>query len=159
MMIRQRNDLLSNTVGNTQYLTWWHIADLVPQHQKMCETVARIICHTSLLKDDDPRCRDGSNSLRNCAKCDLEIPETFRHLVMQCPGNERLKEIMFKEIAKVDMVLNERCMNNADQVFFLLLRKPIDGVNVDVMTGIWITAGYHLCNMYKSRIFHREGVG
>ena len=90
---------------------------------------------------------------------DLAIPETFRHLVMLCSESERLKEIMFIEIAKIDVAFYERCLNEADQVFFWLLGKPIDGVNIDRMTDIWIVAGYHLCNMYKSRIFQREGVG
>ena len=127
--------------------TRWHIADIAPQHQKICKTMARMICHTSLLKDDDPRCRGGSNSLRNCSRCELGIPETLRHLVIQCPENEGLKEILFKEIAKVDDSFYERCMNATDQLFFWLLGKPIEGVNIDVMTDIWIIAGYHLCNM------------
>ena len=87
------------------------------------------------------------------------IPETVRHLVMQCPENERSKEILFIEIVKVDELFNERCANAADQVFFWLLGKPIEGVNIDTMTNIWIVAGYHICNMYNARIHQGEGVG
>ena len=118
-----------------------------------------IIIMIIIIKDDDHRCRGGGNSLRICSRCELGIPETLRHLVMQWPENEDLRETLFKEIAKVDDSFNERCMNATDQVFFWLLGKPIEGVNIDVMTDIWIIAGYHLCNMYKTRIFHREGVG
>ena len=86
MMVHKRNYLLFSTVGKTQYLTWWHIADIAPQHQMMCETMARLICYTSLLEEDDPkylleeddsrylleeddsRYRGVSNSARNCSR-------------------------------------------------------------------------------------------
>ena len=159
MMLHKRNDLLISTIGKTQYITWWHIADIAPQHQKMCETMARLVCRTSLLKEDDPRYRGTSSSTRNCSQCDLSTLETIAHLVMQCPANERAKEILFIEIERVDERFNERCANAPDQVFFWLMGKAIDGVEIDFMTNIWIVAGYHICNMYNRRISQREGVG
>ena len=78
---------------------------------------------------------------------------------MQCPVNERAKEVLFKEITKVDDQFNERSANAADRVFFWLMGKAIEGVDIDTMTNIWIVAGYHICNMYNTRILQREGVG
>ena len=115
MMLHKRNDLLISTIGKTQYITWWHIADIAPQHQKMCETMARLVCRTNLLKEDDPRYRGTSNSVRNCPRCYLGAPETVWHLVMQCPVNERAKQILFNEILKVDGQFNERCANALDR--------------------------------------------
>ena len=78
---------------------------------------------------------------------------------MQCPSNERAKEILFTEIERVDERFNERCANAADQVFFWLMGKAIEGVEIDSMTNISIVSGYHICNMYNRRISQREGVG
>ena len=39
-----RNDLLFKTVGKSQYLTWWYLAENSPQLQSMCEDMARLVC-------------------------------------------------------------------------------------------------------------------
>ena len=151
------NDLLRNTVGQSQYLTWWHLADNTPQLQKMCEIMARLVCHTSLLKDDDPRYKGGSNSMKNCSRCDLSIPETVKHVIMQCPANERAKEFMFEEIQKADNNFSRRCANATDQVFFWLLGKHMNGVDTDVMSNIWIIAEHTSKKMYnKEGTFTRK---
>ena len=121
------NDLLRSTVGKSQYLTWWHLADNTPRLQRMCEVMARLVCHTSLLKDDDPRYKGGSNSMKNCTRCDLSIPESVKHLVMQCPDNEGAKEFMFEEIQKADNSFARRGAESADQVFLWLLGKHLEG--------------------------------
>ena len=45
---------------------------------------------------------------------------------------------MFNEILKVDDQFNERCANAMGQVFFWLLGKAIEDVDIDDMTNIWI---------------------
>ena len=97
--------------------------------------------------------------MKNGARCDHSSPENIRHLVMQCPENEKAKEFMFKEIQKVDKEFEARCANSAAQVLYWLLGRHIDNVDVDVMSNIWIIAGHHISNMYRARIHSREGVG
>ena len=50
-----RTDMLVKTIGKSQCSTWWRIADKWPAHQRMCETMAHLVCHRSCLKDEDPR--------------------------------------------------------------------------------------------------------
>ena len=75
--------------------------------------------------------------MKNCARCDHSSPENIRHLVMQCPENEKAKEFMFKEILKVDKDFELRCANSADQVLYWLLGKHVRqrrcGCNVKYM--------------------------
>ena len=92
------NDLLICTIGKPLYLNWWFLADNLHHLQRMCETMANLVCHTSLLKDDDIRLNDGSYSQTVCSRCDLVIRETIKHLVMQCPSNEDRRLIMLGEI-------------------------------------------------------------
>ena len=95
-IMHARDDLLAETAGKSQYLTWWHIQGNLPQTQGMCETMSRLICHTSRLKDNDFRLARGSHSENVCTACDLNIKELIKQLVMQCPESEELKADMFK---------------------------------------------------------------
>ena len=158
-MVYKSNDLLRLTVGKSQYLTWWHLADNTPRLQRMCETMARLVCHTSLLRDDDPRCKGGGNSVKNCTKCDLGTPETIKHLVMQCPESENAKEFMFNEIQKVDNEFGRRSAESAGQVFSWLLGRHIEGVDIEIMTNIWIVAGHHISKLYNNRVHSRQEEG
>ena len=158
-MVHKKTDILTQAMGKSQYLTWWNIADHKPHLQKMCETIARLVCHTSLLKDDDPRLIGGRSSMRMCIKCDLSVPETVQHLVMQCSANEEAKACMFDEIQKVACNFKERCAESAGQVLYWLLGKHANDTEMDLMTTIWIIAGHHISRMYNKRIHSREGIG
>ena len=57
--------ILTNTVGKSQYLPWWCLADNIRQLQTKFDIMARLVCHTSLLRDDDPRLKKGS-SIQKC---------------------------------------------------------------------------------------------
>ena len=71
-ILHETNDLLINTVGKSQYLTWWYIADNTPHLQAVCEVMARLVCHAStcMLKDDDARYKMCSSNQRMCHECD-----------------------------------------------------------------------------------------
>ena len=42
VIVHKSNDILRNTVGKSQYLTWWNLSDNSPQLQRMCETMASL---------------------------------------------------------------------------------------------------------------------
>ena len=48
-------DLLRLTCPERRCLTWWFISDISPKLTFMCETLAKLLCHASLLKVDDVR--------------------------------------------------------------------------------------------------------
>ena len=48
-------DLVRAINPNPEYLTWWALSDKYPEYINMCETMARLVCHASLLKMDDVR--------------------------------------------------------------------------------------------------------
>ena len=64
-------DILVATISVPHYLTWWYIADNAPVWQAMCEIMARLTCHASQLKDDDPRYKGSSLNHKMCRECDL----------------------------------------------------------------------------------------
>ena len=87
-VIFNRNDLLYCTITKARYLVWWQLADKFPQMQRMCETMARLICRTSQLKSDDFRLKYSPIGARLCPNCALGIEETLHHMVMQCPFSD-----------------------------------------------------------------------
>ena len=145
--------------------------------------MARLVCHTSLLKDNDPRYKGGSGSTKMCTKCNLSIPETINHLRIQCPDKETAKMCMFNKIQKVDNTFAERCVKDVKitkepkcacltkfrryiiplqkdvlTLLYWLLGKQRENIETDIMTVIWIMAGHHIWQMYNLHIRTREGI-
>ena len=50
-----QNYKLFEITGKPYYLVWWSLADLYPKKIKMCETMASLVCDTSLLRSTDYR--------------------------------------------------------------------------------------------------------
>ena len=50
-MLSKDNELLLSTVGKSHYLTWWTVPDRWPYLKRMCETLAKIVCRTSRLRE------------------------------------------------------------------------------------------------------------
>ena len=54
-LIHKENDVLHSIVVHTRHMSWWRLAGEFPEHIKMCEYMAKFICHASRLKCDDGR--------------------------------------------------------------------------------------------------------
>ena len=158
-LVYERNDLLLGTIGNPAYLIWWFLADNMHHLQGMCETMSRLVCHTSLLKDDDKRLNVGSHLQTMCTHCNLGVRETIRHLVMQCPNNEDRRIYVLSEIEREVNGFAEACAQALEQVFWWLMGKSAEGVEPKDMIRIWVVAGLHISRMYKDCIATREGIG
>ena len=121
-------------MDRSQYLIWWWLAEKWPQHQKMCETMARLVCHASRLKSDDFRYKGASQSTLQCQYCDLGVVENVVHLVMQCPAFEDKRRVMLENVGKIDDMIRLKCTEEPGQVVLLwLLGKIIEGVKEDNM--------------------------
>ena len=81
-IVFENNDLLLETIGKSHYMTWWWLADKWPEQQKVCETMAQLVCHGSRLKSDDIRYKGASMSTRSCHICELGVVESVVHLAM-----------------------------------------------------------------------------
>ena len=69
--IFKKNDLLTHTIGEIMYLTWWAISDLDYILVCMCEDMSNIICHASLSMRDDCRLKGLTMRKRTCTNCVL----------------------------------------------------------------------------------------
>ena len=82
------NTFMFRIIDKPYFLTWWIISALVPSIIGECETMAKLVCNCSLLKDSDYRLKNLSFSNKVCTECYLGIREDVNHLVMQCPAYE-----------------------------------------------------------------------
>ena len=159
MLLFSRTDLLRKSLGKSQYLTWWFLADNLPHLQGTCETMARLVCHASQLKDDDVRLIGGSHSQKICTYCDLGIIETVNHMVMQCPSSVGLRVQMFKDMHNADPVTSDKLKQRLNQTFNWLMGMQPENIEASAMAQMWVIAGAYICKMYHQRISTREGVG
>ena len=101
-------DLIRRATNGPGYSIWWSIADYNQNKMKQCETMAKLITHTSLLKGDDCRLRRLPFGSKMCNLCDLGLIEDANHMIMQCPKQEPHRVHMFNEInAKYNLEVGE----------------------------------------------------
>ena len=81
-IIHRSNDLLYKTITHTRYISWWRISDIRPNLIRMCENLAKLVCHTRHLKCDDVRLKDLPPSHRTCIECDFYAKEDLIDIVM-----------------------------------------------------------------------------
>ena len=99
--LHQSLDLLHMVCYENRYLTWWAVSDRYPPYISVCETLAKLVCHASLLKVDDVRLKGSSLASKFCTLCDLGQKEDVRHLVLQCPIFALERESMFHDIRQL----------------------------------------------------------
>ena len=116
-------DIISMTSQRGRYLTWWYLSDKYPRVMGMCKTLARLVCHASLLKADDVRFKRLNISDRVCTFCDLYEEDNVRHLVMQCPMMQPERSKMFREIRVIEDRYGSAIINNSGDVLSVLLGR------------------------------------
>ena len=119
-------DLIVRVCSGPKYLTWWALSNKYPEMMHICENMARIICHASLLKCDDVRLKNLTPGNRMCSLWDLYCLEDAFHIIMQCPGTQHLRNEMFTKLesdASIKDVLNA----NVNNVLLIYLGKcPVE---------------------------------
>ena len=158
-LIMKENDLLVGTMSNANYLTWWQLSDIHPEHMRACEIMARLVCHASRLKGDDCRLKSLPYSHRTCANCDLYLVEDVRHILLQCPANTNIMTGLFDELALKCPNVSNALNDNPSMSLLWLLGKPIQHINDDEMTMARIIIASIVSDLYYSVVSRRTGIG
>ena len=165
-VIFRENNLLALTVGKTRYMTWWRISDLDYSLIKLCETMAKIVCHASNLKRDDYRLKGSAMSSRTCIMCDMYCIEDILHWINQCPYYEEERARMYEEIHKYIKEIYNKCPNarktfgeNRGETPYFLLGRRIPFWEEEELLLLWNISGNAICGKYNKAIYYRTGVG
>ena len=124
-----------------------------------CETMARLNCQASLLKDDDIRLKGQSRVAKLCSHCDLGSIEDAKHLVLHCPRLQGEQTEMFVSIELVVEHFNNVVNRENEDMFNILLGKSLTTIPDETMKNVWKISGYYIHRMYKLTVQRNEGIG
>ena len=157
--MNKENDLLSSIMSGNRYLAWWQMTDIVHYMIKECECVAKILCHTSLLKCDDYCLKGQPPSGKVCELCDLYAAENIHHLLMQCPGMYTEQLHMHEQIVCVIPEMRQKFADEPSRVFFWLLGRNIPDLSEECHMKFRCIAGKWIYKMYHKAVLNRSGIG
>ena len=143
-------DLINLVTPSPMYSIWWMISDIHQDFMRRCETMVRILCHTSLLKCDDVKLIGSTFSDRSCILCNNEGYEDIRHIIMQCPAQTELRRGMYNEIDRNIPGSSNLCS------FDVLLGNRIEGWDCNDMVPIWLITCTYIVRMYHKVLRFRN---
>ena len=158
-MLHHNNDLLHISLTQSRYLEWWALSDKQPHLMKICENMARMVCHSSRLKCDDYRLKSLPPSHRNCNLCDMYVVESLFHITMQCPYFVNERNIMYNDIYAVDNRIRDIFKQYPELTFRYIIGKCIPGIEYDTMCQVWTITGTIIDQMYQTLLRNRQGIG
>ena len=150
-------DLISTMCEGPKYMVWWQIADNNHGLLKCCETLVRIITHSSMLKADDVRLKSLPLSARFCAQCDHSALDDAKHLILQCPSLQEMRREMFDELNDIGDGSGRRMLEMPGDTLYLLLGRLVKGFTREQLVHFWSVTAKHVTRMYNSKV--REGIG
>ena len=139
--ILKDNDLLSMVMGDTKYLSWWYLSDMDYKCTKMCETMSKLICHASRLKQDDYRLKGLPMSNRTCVLCDMYCIESIVHIVNQCPFYCRERTAMYDRIYEKCPNAENAFKNDPQYIPYYMLGRRIQNFEENEMIWLWRISG------------------
>ena len=110
------------------YLIWWIISDKFPNLMKMCEKMSAIVSDSSLLKANDVRLKNKSFWTKVCVRCDLGIVENAKHIVMQCPHYQDIRQEMLDDLEQLQCDELSEALRNAQECFYIFMGKQPDNM-------------------------------
>ena len=158
-IIKKDNDLLVKVMVKTKYLICWEMSDKFSTFLRTCETMAKLVSHASRLKCDDIRLNGLVPSYRACSECDLYLKEDLLHIGMQCPTMEKTRGEMYNELSLSDQCLDKLITDGPQEVFGLLIGRPIEGFSQNEMYAVWYISGKYICEMYRQTCRAKDRAG
>ena len=151
-------NLFAMVFDKVAYSVWWLIADQFPTYIYFCETMVKILSHSSNLKVDNVTLKAGPRSSRVCSECCMSQIDDARHMILQCDDTQNERNTMFTEIyekmgEEADMV------RGANDIVAILLGKDVAGLSDIGSFRLRIIAGAHIHMMYQRRTRTATGIG
>ena len=133
-------------------LIWWIISDNFPKLMKMCEKMSAIVTDSSLLKASDVRLKNKSFWSKVCVRCELGIVEDAKHVVMQCPYYQNIRQEMLDEIEQLQCEGISDALRNAQDSFYILLAKQPANIAMENMIDLCLITRKHITRIYDNVI-------
>ena len=118
--------------------------------------MAKLVCDTSLLKNNDYRVKRRTFGFKVCSRCDLGILESAKHFIMQCPFYEKDRSDMYDEINQIDGEWVKEIVSQSQEVMYILLSKHPEEIVFSDMIRVWLISGKYISKIYRSVIIGRK---
>ena len=152
-------DLLTRIVDEPRYLSWWWLSDRHPNMMRQCETMAKLVCHASMLRSDDVRLKGLNRSYRQCPLCDLAALDDAYHLLLQCLALQLERNQLFLTITNIPDGTGNIAIEAEDDTLALLLGKAVLVLDLHQLEGLWVLIANCVSNMYRRNLTLKEGIG
>ena len=119
---------------------------------KCCEKMVRLVTRSSKLKVDDVRLKGSPIFAKFCNHCDNAALDDVRHLVLQCPEWQPIRNDMLYAIESIPDGSGQILLNSQCDLTLTLLGKPCADLTADQMDRIWETAAIHIAKMYDRKL-------
>ena len=131
----------------TRCSLWWQGADKYHRMRKDCEVMIKILCHASLLRNDDVTLESLPVAEEFCPLCDQGFIDDAMHFVMQCPELQTKRSAMFIEIDQICENSGLEKLYTYGSVFWILMGKPGNGIPIETMEIIRVCSAKHISDM------------
>ena len=149
--------LLSSICSGPGFLIWWQIAQDDHRLIIACEKIVKLVSHSSALKADDVRLKGAPAFAKFCSDCDHAATDDARHLVLQCPKWQPIRNEMFDAIASIPDGCGRAILDSQCDLALVLMGKSVDGIMHEQMIKIWTISAVYISRMYDSKL--KEGIG
>ena len=126
---------------------------------RLCEVVAKLVCHASMLRCDDITIKGLNRSYRQCALCDLTSLDDGNHLLLQCPACQVEREQIFDDIKIIPDGSGMVALDNERDVLALPLGKTIHVLPMQQVEKLWLIMANGVYRIYRHNLKLKEGVG
>ena len=152
-------DLLSGVNPVTRYLPWWLISDKYPKYMKDCEILAKIISHSSMLRDDDLKLKNQLGTTRMCTLCDRFEIEDARHFILICPHFTRERNAMLLDIDSLSDGTQPKFFDDNVDMLHKLLGIPHSNVSGTQSEKILLIILRTVSSMYRENMKQKKDIG
>ena len=97
-------------------------------------------------------------SLPHSYRRNTDIVHVCVHILTYSKGLVNIKNL-FCDILNMRNEVGSRILENAENILWALLGKPVDGMNWSDMIDFWSIAAKHIYIMYRIAIKERAGIG
>ena len=152
-------DILSGISPVVRYLPWWSISDKYPNLMKDYEILARIVCHASLLRDDDFKYKNQLGTARMCNLCDNFEKEDARHFILRCPYFANQRSTMLNEIDAVIGAPRISFFDDNVDMLYRLMGRPHCNISEAQSKAILLIILKTVASMYRENMRQKRGIG
>ena len=146
-------NVLSKVIDGPAYLSWWQLADQTPNIVRNFETMVKLVCRASRLKNDDCRLRRASHNTKMCVQCGLGQIENIEHLILTCPKYETQIAEMYDRIETLGFDIPN------EHRFRVILGGFFGEYTFEELSPIWRISCEYICKIYADVLDSRLGIG